>query len=89
MALFKPGMFRKRLEREAAPKEQETPASPPVIECDVCNSQEHVRDACPSAIRPGETGRTWRASSYPDGSSGHGDTFEEIREFFRRFRGEA
>ena len=87
MALFKPGMFRRRVEHEAKPKEQDTPASPPVVECTVCNSQDHTHDTCPSIIRPGETERTWRSGGYPDGSSGHGDTFDEIREFFRRFRG--
>ncbi len=72
--------------------DQETsaaPVAPPVVECDVCCSQDHIRDACPSIVRPGETGRTWRSGGFPDGSSGHGDTFEEIREFFRRFRGRA
>ncbi len=70
--------------------DQETsaaPVAPPVVECDVCNSQNHIRDACPSIIRPGETERTWRSGGNSD-MGGHGDTFEEIREFFRRFRGE-
>ena len=88
MALFKPGMFRKRVEREPVPKEQDTPAAPPVVECDVCCVEGHVRDACPSAIRPGDVGRTWRSGGNSD-MGGTGDTFEAVQAFWRRFRGEA
>ena len=87
MGLFKPGMFAKR-GVTSAPKEQETPASPPVVECDACNSQDHTHDTCPSIIRPGETGRTWQSGDFPDRFPGQGDTFEKVRAFFQRFRGE-
>ncbi len=71
--------------------DQETSAAPvsPPLQCDVCGSEGHVRDACPSAIGPEDVGRTWRSGGYPDGPSGTGDTFDAVRDFWRRFRGEA
>ena len=70
--------------------DQETSAAPvaPPLQCDVCNIEGHVRDACPSAIGPGDVGRTWRSGGNPELSSGKGDSFERAREFWARFRGE-
>jgi hypothetical protein len=66
----------------------EAPSAPPAQCCDVCGSQDHARDACPSTIRPGDVGTTWRSGGNPNWSSGTGDTFEAVQEFWRRFRGE-
>ncbi len=70
--------------------DQETSAAPiaPPLQCDVCNIDGHVRDACPSAIGPGDVGRTWQSGGYPDRFPGQGDTYEKVRAFFQRFRGE-
>ena len=84
---FRPGMFRRRIERESAPKEQDIPTAPPVVECDVCGVEGHARNACPSAIGPGDVGRTWRSGGNSEWSSGTGDSFEVARAFWERFRG--
>ena len=63
MALFKPGMFRKRVEREPAPKEQDTPTRQPVVECDVCGLEGHDRANCWAVIKGrADVERTWSGS---------------------------
>ena len=86
MGRFIPGMFRRR-GAASAPEKQETPTPPPEP-CDVCGLEGHARDACWTAIRtPADCERTWRAGG-PERSSSHGPTFETIRDFWARFRGE-
>ena len=72
----------------STPKEPETPVRPPV-RCDVCGLEGHDRDACFSIIRsPADVQRTWGRSGNPDRSTGAGDTFEAIGDFWARFRGD-
>ncbi len=85
---FIPGMFRKRVQHDTTPKEQDTPTPPPVIWCAYCDSQDHATDDCHHIIRPGDTERTWQSGDFPDRFPGQGDTFEKVRSFFQRFRGE-
>ncbi len=74
---------RERERRKDAAKQERKPES-----CDVCCVEGHDRDACPSAIGPGDVGRTWQSGDFPDRFPGQGDTFEKVRAFFQRFRGE-
>ncbi len=88
MALFKPGMFRRRVERESAPKEKETPAPPPA-QCDVCGLEGHDRANCWAVIKDrADVDRTWGRSGSPEQSSGTGPTFNEMKEWWKRMQEE-
>ena len=79
MGIFRPGMFQRR-GTASAPKEQETPARPP--ECDVCGLPDHDRADCWAVIKGrGDIERTWSGSRW---SAGEGDTFQLMREWWRR-----
>ncbi len=86
MGVFKSGMFGRR-GVVSTPKEQETPARPPV-RCDVCGLEGHDREGCWTTIRTrADVERTWGRLGNPDWSTGDGDTFEAAQDFWRRFRG--
>ncbi len=80
MALFKPGMFARR-GVASAPKEQEPPTPPPAL-CDVCSLEGHDRANCWAVIKGrADVERTWSGSRW---SAGEGDTFQLMREWWRR-----
>ncbi len=75
-----------RRERERRKDAAKRP--PPAVVCGYCGEPDHATDDCHSIIRPGDTERTWLSGDFPDRFPGQGDTFEKVRAFFQRFRGE-
>ncbi len=83
MALFKPGMFRRRHDGESASadREPEAPALPPA-QCNVCGLEDHDRANCWAVIKDrADVERTWSGSRW---SAGEGDSFQLMREWWRR-----
>ncbi len=65
--------------------DQETsaaPVAPPAQCCDVCGLEDHDRANCWAVIKNrADVERTWSGSRW---SAGEGDTFELMREWWRR-----
>ncbi len=87
MGIFTPGMFGRMFGRREAPKEDDTPVTPPIV-CDVCHREGHARETCPSIVTEETLWKTWLSSGTRDRSLRDGDTFDLISDFYARFRGE-